>query len=451
MNKLSFVGGAGVLLALCLPVGFAQAATSANWASPLNVNFLPNGALVRAPDASVYYIKNGTRSLVLPRIIELWLKEAHYLKSDLLIKISAADLARYKPTGAVNPLYIGKILQAPDGKQYFIDNLLRRRPLSAAVRGALHYPSRNVYPTTASHIAQFPLGPAITRTDMHPGGTVVYNGLYHGGTVWKIEEDIKGKLTKRLYLQDYIYETEGYPWSSQILPIDNAELARYSRGLNIERYPDGWVAGLNGKKYLVQNGSLRFLPDSIFTAMGYNKIYVLTVFPEFLKKYPVGQPVNQFKTIIAKISAADAQTVTAPNTASNLLKVRPAVRTLIGEVNNIFLVIYDRQPTAAENAFWVGYLYNGEGQTKAELVAALQRAKTAGKLPVLTSRTAVLSADILKSKWFPYLFYFVHQLEPGDADRAYWFGRIDSGDRNTIEKLGGTLQYIKDTKGVTHL
>lgn len=436
-------------------LGFAAftdaAVASKNWASPLGKDFLYNGALVRAIDTGlIYYIKDGKRSLVMKSVADKWFQEAHYFKSDVLIKLNATDLARYPETAAVNPLYIGKILQAPDGKQYFIDNLLRRRPISAAVRGALHYPSRNLYPTTVTHIAQFKLGPTITRTDVHPGGTVMYYGPYHGGTVWQIEEDALGTLSKRLYLQDYIYETQSYPWSSQILPVDQAELDRYKRGLNIDKYPNGWVVTLDGNMYLVQNGTLRLLPDVIRKAMGYNASYVLGVFPEFLRKYPRGEAILAFKTVTASVPASALTTsAPAPNVSSTYIKVRPEIRTLISQVNDIYLVIYDKQITVTENQFWVNYLYNGEVNTKAALEAAMSKAKVTGVKPPLTSRTAVLSPDILKSKWFPYLFYFVHQLEPSDADKAYWYGRIDSGDRNTIEKLGGTLQYIKDTTGGT--
>lgn len=441
-----------ILGAASLFGSFVQAAivSTKNFASSAGKDFLPNGSLVQViGTGEVYYIKGNTRSLVLKSVVDRWLKEAHYFKHDALIKLSATDLARYKEVKAVNPLYIGKILQAPDGNKYFIDTLLRRRPISSAVRSALHYPSRNLYPTTASHIAQFTLGPVITRTDIHPGGTVIYHGPYHGGTVWRIDEDVKGNLVKRFYVQDYIYETEGYPWSSQILPVDAAELARYPRGANIDTYPNGWMVGLNANTFLVQDGKLRLVPEAIRKAIGYPQKYVLTVFPEFLARYPRGDAVTTFKTTTVTVTSSLANAAPAPNVASTYVKVRPTVRTLIASINGIYLLIFQTEATAAENKFWVDYVYNGEVQTKVELETAMKKAKSTGKKPALTSRTAVLSADILKSKWFPYLFYFVHQSEPSDADKDYWYGRIDSGDRNTIEKLGGTLQYIKDTTGST--
>lgn len=427
----------------------ANAADPAYYPSSLNPNFLPNGTLVRtAGNATVYYIKDGTKSMILPRITELWFKEAHYFKSDLVTRISDTDMARYKQVASVNPAYIGKILQHPNGQQFYIDDKLRRRPLSAAVRRALKYPSRNLYPTSAAHVNEFPLGTAITRTDVHPGGTVMYNGLYHGGTIWRIQENSKGQLTKRFYLQDYLYEAEYYPWSGQIMPVDAAELARYPRGAHIERYVDGWMVGLNGKTYLVQGGKLRHVVSSeILSAIGYPQKYVLKVFPEFLKKYPIGMPVAAFKNIVSAGVSSGLAPRSSLSEVGKYPELRPAAAALIPQINDIFLLIYDRDPSASENVFWTDYVYKGGVGTKDALVAAMQKAKTTGVRPVITSRTALLSSDALKNKWFPYLFYYVWHQEPSDAARTYWFGRIDRGDWTTIEGLGGTIRYLQENGG----
>jgi hypothetical protein len=97
----------------------------------------------------------------------------------------------------------------------------------------------------------------------------------------------------------------------------------------------------------------------------------------------------------------------------------------------------------------VDYIYNGEVNNEADLRTAMQRAAVTGNKPARTSWTAEIGSEKLKSHWFPYLFYFTHQKDPDEADKDYWYGRIDSGDRNTIEKLGGTIQWLKDQEGKT--
>lgn len=420
------------------------------YASSTGANFLPNGTLIKtAKSNTVYYVKDGKKSMILPQITSLWFKEAHYFKIDCVVTVSKEDFDRYAQTKSVNPYYIGKILKGPDGVQYFIDNKLQKRKISSAVRAALRYPSRNLYPTSAAHLKEFANGPEITRTDVHPGGTVMYNGAYHGGTVWRVEEK-DGKYIKHYYLQDYIYETEGYPWSGQIVSVSTEELAKYQRGSNIEKYPDGWQVGLGNDIFVVSGGTLRKIAsNSLYKNLGYNSKYILRVFPEFLKRYPRGYDINGFKNVFAGTPTIK-KVGPSPNAANNLIKVRPAIRTLISEINDIYLTIFDKEITSTDNKFWVNYVYSGEVSTKDSLVSAIKKSKTTGKKPPLTSRTQILPKDSLRDKWFPYLFYFVFQREPSSDDRNYWYSRIDSGDRNTIEKLGGTMQWLKDTAGISH-
>lgn len=419
--------------------------------SSLNPNFLPDGTLVKSPNkADVYYIRNGKKSWVLPGIVDRWLGENHFYKHDIVLTISDSDLARYPQTSSVNPVYIGKVLQHPDGTQYYIDDKTRKRRLSAAVRAKLHFPAKNVYSASAAHLKEFLTGPALMGVQQ-PGGMVVYSGAFHGGRIWKMEENSEGKIVKRLFLSDYLYEAWYYPDESQRVAVSDEELARYPRGSNIERYPNGWVVKLGPDIYAVEKEKLRLLASpAIFSAIGYNPKYVLSQFPEFLKRYPKGNSIAGFKGVKASAAeAAKSEPAPSPNAAVNLTKVRPHIRTLIGQINDMYLSVFDKDVTASENTFWVDYVYNGEVTTREDLITKMEGARVSGNKPARTSRTAVLAEEILEQKWFPYLFYFVWQKEPEDADRDYWFNRIQSGDRDTIEKLGGTLQWLKDTSGAT--
>ena len=328
--------------------------------SSLSPNFLPDGTLVKSPTrAEVYYIRNGKKSWVLPKVINTWLNENHFFKHDIIITVSADDLARYPQTSSVNNIYIGKVLVHPNGTQYFIDDKLRKRQLSASVRSAFKIPRGNNYPTSSAHLKEFRTGPALTKADKYPGGMVVYTGAWHGGKIWRIKEASNGQLMKHLYLSDYIYEADGNPDESMRAPANETILARHPRGSNIERYPDGWVVGLNNNVYVVQGGKLRLIASpEVFAAMGYKQKYVLKHHPEFLKRYPHGYSIGAFKTVVAA-SAGKGQPKAAPNTASNLTRVRPHVRTLINKINDLYLTAFDKEPTAEENKFWVDYVYNG--------------------------------------------------------------------------------------------
>jgi hypothetical protein len=441
---------AGVVTSVPAASSFRTGASS--YPSSHNPNFLSAGTLIKqAGGSEVFYVQNGKKSWILPSVINRWLNENHFFKHDIILTLTASDFDRYPQTASVNPIYIGKVLQHANGDQYFIDDKLRKRKLSPSVRAAFKIPGGNLYPTSAVHLQEFKTGPALNNANFYPGGMVVYTGPYRGGRFWKIEEVAGGKLTKRLYQTDYLYEADGNPDESHRAPAVASILARHERGPNIEQYPDGWVVGLNNNIYVVQAGKLRLIttPD-IFAAMGYKQKYVLTVFPEFLRRYPHGNSISAFKNIVAGASAATkGGPAPAPTTTSNLTRVRPHIRALINDINTIYLSVFDKDVTVSENKFWVDYVYNGEVNNKADLIATMQRTKITGQKPARTSRTATLSEDTLEQKWFPYLFYFTHQKEPAEDDKGYWYSRIQPGDRDSIEKLGGTIQWLKDTQGAT--
>jgi hypothetical protein len=417
--------------------------------SSLNPNFLPDGVLMTTPGhPNVYYVRNGKKSWVIPGVLNKWLGENHYFKQEIIISIPAADFARYPQTTSVNPAYHGKVLVSPTGTQYVIDDKNRKRELSKSVRAALKIPAGNVYPTSAVHLQEFLTGPPV-KADQYPGGMVVYTGPYHGGRFWKMKEGADGKIYKHLYLSDYIYEADFNPDESHRAPAIDTILAKHPRGTNIERYPDGWPVGIGTGSYIVKGGAARLVATpQIFGAMGYTAARVRRDSPEYLNRYPKGEPIRAFKSITATGAAATAGSPSiASNTAFDLTKVRPVIRTLISQVNELYQLAYDKDVTADENKFWVNYLYQGEVTTRDALLAAMVRAKLTGTKPTITSRTAVLAESVLESKWFPYMFYFVHQKDASEEDKAYWYGRIRPGDRDTIGKLGETLQWLKDTMG----
>lgn len=421
------------------------------YASPRNPNALPDGTLITtAEDSKVYYVQDGKRSWVLPSIIDRWLTENHFFKWETIVTVPKSELAHYPQMTAVNPLYAGKVLQHPNGTQYFIDDKLRKRELPASVRGSLKIPSGNRYPAATAHLSEFQTGPKLTA-ERYPGGMVVYTGAYHGGQIWRIQEATGGALMKHLYMTDYIYEANGNPDESHRALAIASIFNKHPRGANIDRYLDGWVVGLGSNIYVVHQGALRLITtQQLFNALGYQQAKVLKMHPEFLQRYPHGEPIRAFKSIAANgVPDSKGAPKAAPNAANNLMRVRPAIRTLIANINTIALQYYDRELTVAENRHWVDYVYNGEVNSEAALRAAMAKAVKNGTLPARTSRTAVLGEEQLEQKWLPYLFYFAHQLEPSEDDLDYWYGRIAPGDRETIEKLGGTIQWLKDTQGAT--
>ncbi len=419
--------------------------------SKFGPNFLPEGTLIKSSTSSqVYYVKNGRRSLVLPSVLDRWLGEAHFFNHSVVVTISPQDFARYKPIDAKNPTFIGKILRHPNGTQFYIDDKYRKRPLSSAVRGQLKFPGGNLYSASAALLRDFPTGPAL-KGNLQPGGMVVYDGLYHGGRIWRLQEISGGKIAKRLYLADRFYEAEYYPDEGQRVGVSAGELAKYVRGANIGTYPNGWAVGLGGKVYITEGGRLRHITSpAIFNAMGYRTSNVQTAFPTFLKKLGRGHNISAFKSITDSRGAAASAPAPAPNVAatSGLTRVNSTMRSAIAQVNPLYRAVFDKEVTSSENQFWSNYVHSGEALNAAELRNAMSIAKSTGQKPGKTCHTCGIDSDKLKNRWFPYLFYYTWRKAPSRDDTNFWHARIDGG-RNTIQKLNSNIQWLKQSKNKT--
>lgn len=379
-----------VLLAAVFPVAaragggpamvLGESAASADFPSPHGSSKLPDGFLIQAAGGGeVYQIVAGKKSPIPSAIFNRWVKEMHYFEADVVVRLSAGELAAY-PTGPSHNTYLwGKILEA-GGTRYYIDDQYRKRPITPDVQAALKYPSSNVYQVPAGFLAAFPAGPAITTTDRHPGGTVMYFGPYHGGKLYLI----RGDTTKQEFLSDYVYEAMGFNWSSQILPVSGAELARYKRGVHLSTYPDGIITGISGKKYLVQGGRIRWIAsDAIFNALGYNPKYVFTVFSQFNKNYGAGDPVTAFKSLRARVAEGTNPAKGAAGAekplAGALSKLPASKQALMRKVNSIFLQVHDRNATPAENRYWIAYINDRNPGSEAALAKAMEARKKRGK------------------------------------------------------------------------
>src|SRR4051812_22575369 len=127
MKYTSFILGLAAVVSLsplttlaATPPGFKV--DQSYYPSPINPNFLSDGTLVKeVGKGTVYYLTGGKRSVVLDNVLARWFEENHYYKSDIVMTLSSADIARYPMTTAVNKMYVGKVLQHPNGSQFYID------------------------------------------------------------------------------------------------------------------------------------------------------------------------------------------------------------------------------------------------------------------------------------------------------------------------------------------
>lgn len=255
----------------------------------------PSGTLIKtANNSDIYMVDRDMKSPVLRGIYDTWIGQMYFVFNDYAITVSQEEMDSYRTIGGVNRYYIGKLLRGSDGKVYIIDTHYRKRHISSpevfrglGYAGTPYDPTaKTVYDTTQSHIDQFPTGDPITRTDIHPDGSVITTKTT--GTVWLIED---GK--KRQIRTDYIYEAMGLPWRKMLHRVLPEEIGRYPDGEQINTYPSGTLfKASDGKVYVVGEGkTLRHIPSiEVFNALGYQWKYAYGVFPELESFYAKDEP-----------------------------------------------------------------------------------------------------------------------------------------------------------------
>lgn len=250
----------------------------------------PTGTLIKTSASSdIYMVDRDMKSPVLRSIYDTWIGQMYFVFDDYAITVSQEEMDSYRTIGGVNRYYVGKLLRGPDGKVYIIDTHYRKRHISSpevfrglGYAGTPYDPTaKTVYDTSQAHIDQFPNGDSITRTDIHPDGSVITTKTT--GTVWLIED---GK--KRQIRTDYIYEAMGLPWRKMLHRVLPEEIGRYPDGEPITTYPSGTLFKANdGKVYVAGEGkTLRHIPsEELFNALGYQWKYAYGVFPELESFY----------------------------------------------------------------------------------------------------------------------------------------------------------------------
>jgi hypothetical protein len=123
-----------------------------------------------------------------------------------------------------------------------------------------------------------------------------------------------------------------------------------------------------------------------------------------------------------------------------------AAASLESRVNEAFRAVYGRNPTAAENGYWLGRVVRKEKKTFNALVGAMhyQKSKSAtvgsatGSSPTGSSSESSkqqLIIDVLP------LFVQIYGNDPTNTEKAWWRKRISCGEITTREKLVGSMRY----------
>lgn len=118
--------------------------------------------------------------------------------------------------------------------------------------------------------------------------------------------------------------------------------------------------------------------------------------------------------------------------------------TLASRVNDAFVSVFGRLPTAAENSYWLGRVNSGDKKTYEALTGAMFYQKAQGHtIPVASSKkpaASITNQGQLIKDVLP-LFVKIFGNNPTNAEKAWWRKRISCGEIKNETALVKSMNY----------
>lgn len=241
----------------------------------------PDGTLLRAKgEAGVWLIDKGQKR---PFLTKSALSSRFNEKK--IIEVEKSNLDAY-PKGAPIKFANYSIVRSPGGHLYLLVDDKRRGFTNYEAFRKIGYNPQEVENASWEDINSYEEGRPITATSTYPTGALLQNKKT-GGVYWVIEG-------KKAPLHDKAFLTEKFS-NKRIIPVSEEELKEY-KTTDPVMFESGELLTSPSTRgvYLIENGSKRpFMSAEAFEGRGYEWNNIINVSPQFLAKYPVGEPVKE--------------------------------------------------------------------------------------------------------------------------------------------------------------
>lgn len=246
---------------------------------PKGVKNYPDGSLLQiSGEPGVWLIQNGQK-----RPFTSYSALTSRFDVKKIITVSASDLAPYSKGDSIKfPNY--SLVQTPNDFIYLLVNNEKRPIASKEVFRKIGFNAEEIIKASAEELSSYLEGREITATSTYPTGKLIQDPK--SGGVYYVESGYKYPITDKAFLGT---KFKGYKINKGTL----AELDKYIKGSPV-MFDDGELLMSNNVStvYLISGGKKRpFTSGEIFEKLGYKFSNVITVSPQLLAQYPMGDPV----------------------------------------------------------------------------------------------------------------------------------------------------------------
>ncbi len=246
---------------------------------PPGIRNYPNGSLLQVSgQPGVWLIDSGVK-----RPFTNYAALVSRFDPKKIIVVSPAALTPYTQGEPIRFANYSLVQVGTGGIYLLVDN--EKRPIdSLATFRTIGFNQEEIIKASEADLASYNVGRTITAASVYPTGRLVQNPT--NGGVYFVESGYKYPIPDKIFL-----ETK---FKGRVIKRGTvAELDKYTTGPAVS-FGDGELLKSSAVNtvYLISEGRKRpFLSGETFEALGYKFSNVITVSPQFLAGYPVGEPV----------------------------------------------------------------------------------------------------------------------------------------------------------------
>lgn len=236
----------------------------------------PNGSLLQAKgEAGVWLIQDGFKR---PFLTKSALLSRYSL--DKIISVENSDLESYDKGDPISlPNY--SIVKAPDASLYLIVGDEKRKFENQAAFKNFGFNPEEIIAATAQDLSYYRNGAVLSANSAYPTGALLRDP--QSGGVYYAQDGQKAPIIDKVLLSTKFK-------GKTVQKASAEELARYTK-ISPVLFDDGELLKSDSSStvYLVANGTKRpFLSGNDFERLGYKWSNVITVSPQLLYLYPLG-------------------------------------------------------------------------------------------------------------------------------------------------------------------
>lgn len=246
---------------------------------PKGLRNYPDGSVLQVRgEAGVWLIQNGQK-----RPFTSYSALISRFDVKKIISVETSDLAPYAKGDPIKfPNY--SLIQIPSGSIYLLVDNEKRPIASKDIFKKIGFSLDEIITATDDDLVSYTEGKTITATSTYPTGKLLQDPK--SGGVFYVESGYKYPITDKIFLSTKFK-------GKKVTKGTTLELNKYIKGAPVS-FGDGELLMSNSVSavYLISDGRKRpFSSGEVFERLGYKFSNVITVSPQLLAQYPMGDSV----------------------------------------------------------------------------------------------------------------------------------------------------------------